>query len=72
MRRFRSSMDVLLRPSARMKTTRNVAVNTTLRDRDDFLADVQHCLHHAQQHDKLYYDGKPRLLIFDVGDWLWL
>lgn len=41
-------------------------------DRDQFLIDVRERLVQAAQHYKHYYDGKHRLLSFDVGEWAWL
>lgn len=43
-----------------------------LRDHDVFMADVQECLHQAQQHAKTYYDSHHRTLEFEVGVWVWL
>lgn len=44
----------------------------SIADRDKFFIDVRERLVQAAQHYKHYYDGKHRLLSFDVGEWAWL
>jgi hypothetical protein len=53
-------------------TASTEAVNGLLRQHDEFLADVQECLLHAQQISKRYYDANHYDLEFAVGDWVWL
>ena len=45
-------------------------VDTLLRDRDAFLADVRERLLQTRQHAKHYYDEHHRKLEFAVGDWV--
>jgi hypothetical protein len=47
-------------------------VDTLLRNRDAFLAEVREHLLQAQQHAKRYYDEHHRELEFAMGDWVWL
>lgn len=55
-----------------MRKAQNEEANAMLRDHDVFMADVQECLHQAQQHAKTYYDSHHRTLEFEVGVWVWL
>jgi hypothetical protein len=52
--------------------TRLPAVDTQLRDRDEFLAEVQERLDQAQQQHKAFYNRKHWQLEFVVGEWAWL
>ncbi|WVZ53188.1 hypothetical protein U9M48_004163 [Paspalum notatum var. saurae] len=53
-------------------TTRVVAVDRQLQDRDLFLAEIRDRLLLAQDTMKLQSDKKRRDLSFAVGDWVWL
>jgi hypothetical protein len=52
--------------------TRVAAVARSMADRDEFLADIRHCLEQAQGVYKLHYDKHHRQVSFEVGDWVWL
>ncbi|BAF14549.1 Os04g0389000, partial [Oryza sativa Japonica Group] len=53
-------------------STRLLAVQQAMQDRDEFLREIRDRLEQAQQTHKSAYDGKHRALEFSVGDWLWL
>jgi hypothetical protein len=48
------------------------AVQHQLVERDEFLLEIKDCLHLAQQHYKVVYDGKKREVSFQPGQWVWL
>jgi hypothetical protein len=46
------------------------AMDSQLRDSDEFLMEVHERLEQAQQYYKLYYDRKHRASEFATGDWV--
>jgi len=53
-------------------TAKTDKVDTLLRDRDEFLAEIRERLLQAQQLSKKYYDANHRDVEFEVGAWVWL
>jgi hypothetical protein len=53
-------------------TTRVVAVDRQLQERDEFLADIKERLIQTQVTMKQYQDKSHREVTFQVGDWVWL
>lgn len=53
-------------------SSRVVAVERQMQDRDIFLSEIRERLLQAQDHMKHAYDAHHRLLEFEVGDWVWL
>lgn len=53
-------------------SARTDTVNTLLRDRDAFIADVRKRLLQAQTYAKKHYNNHHRALEFAVSDWVWL
>jgi len=53
-------------------SARVAAVDSQLRDRDEFLSEVRDRLLLAQEVMRSQHDRKRRDLVFSVGDWVWL
>jgi len=48
------------------------AVEQQMLERDEFLVEIRDRLEQAQQFAKQQYDKTHRLVVFKVGDWVWL
>ena len=46
--------------------------NQEMLERDEFLVEIRDRLEQAQQFAKQQYDKTHRLVVFKVGDWVWL